>query len=309
MSEQAADAVDDGQAKAGTALLAVVQAAEFLEDLALQRIGDAGALVVHFDPQQAFAATAAQKHATALAVAQRVGQEILQDAAQQRFIADHHRIGIDPVHHQATRLRGDAEFARQCLQQRPEPERLHTGRQAARFQPRDIQQTVEDRILRGQCSVDVIAGLLLRRVAQLAAQHRDEHACCVEWLQQVVHGRGDEAGLVAVGLFGLAACFVQVVGTFGDAVFQCIGQRAQFACSILVAGDVGVAGDETAVGQRVAADFQHRTVVLLTFAHVRTAAAQMVQATLDGLVDRAGTEQATACVEAEQFLDGPPHAH
>ena len=102
MAEQAADAVDDRQAEAGTALLAVVQAAEFLEDLALQRIGNTGSLVVHFDPQQPVAAPATEQHAPAFAVAQRIGQEILQDAAQQRFIADHHRIGIDPVHHQAT---------------------------------------------------------------------------------------------------------------------------------------------------------------------------------------------------------------
>ncbi len=102
MAEQPTDAVDDRQAKAGAALLAVVQAAELLEDLALQRIGNAGALVVHFDPQQAFAATAAEQHAATFAVAQCVGQEVLQDAAQQRFIADHHRSGIDPVDHQPT---------------------------------------------------------------------------------------------------------------------------------------------------------------------------------------------------------------
>ena len=167
MPKQAADAIDDGQAKAGAALLAVVQAAELLEDLALQRVGNAGALVVHLDPQHAFTATAAEQHAAAFAVAQRVGQEVLQDSAQQGFIADHYRIGIDPVDHQATRLCGDAEFARQRLQQRPEPERLHSGRQAAGFQARDIQQTIEDRILRGQCSIDVVRSLLLRRSPSL----------------------------------------------------------------------------------------------------------------------------------------------
>jgi hypothetical protein len=97
-----------------------------------------------------------------------------------------------------------------------------------------------------------------------------------------------KAGLVAVGLLGLAAGGVQVAGALGDAVLQRIGQRAQFARGVLVAGDVGIAGDEAAVGQRVAADLQHRAVVLGAFVQVRAAAAQVVQAALDGFIDRAG---------------------
>ncbi|MNI22615.1 hypothetical protein D3C73_761730 [compost metagenome] len=155
----------------------------------------------------------------------------------------------------------------------------------------------------------MVAGLLLCGVTELAAQHRHEHACGVQRLQQVVHRRGDEAGLVAVGLFGFAAGFIQILGALGHPVFQRIGQRAQFACGILVAGDVGIAGDETAIGKRVAADLQHRAVVLLALAHVRAPAAQVGQAAFDGFVDRAGAQQATTRVEAEQFLDRAAHPH
>ena len=61
----------------------------------------------------------------------------------------------------------------------------------------------------------MVAGLLLFGVGELAAQHRHEHARGVQRLQQVVHGRGDEAGLVTVGLFGFAPGFVQILGALG----------------------------------------------------------------------------------------------
>ena len=111
---------------------------------------------------------------------------------------------------------------------------------------------------------------------QIAGQQAGEDARCVQRLQQVVHGRCDKAGLVAVGALGLAACGVQVAGALGHALLQRIGQGAQFPRGIFVAGDVGVAGDKATIGQRVAANFQHRAIALGAFVQVRVAIAQML---------------------------------
>ncbi|MNV48407.1 hypothetical protein D3C71_1403110 [compost metagenome] len=120
MAEQTADPLHDRQTQPGPAFLvhAVIQPAEFFEDLALQALRYTGALVVHFDAQLTAIAAAAEQHAPARGVAQRVGEEVLQDAAQQRFIAHHHRTRIHPVQLQAAAVGSQSELAGQRFQQR-----------------------------------------------------------------------------------------------------------------------------------------------------------------------------------------------
>ncbi|GAO25386.1 hypothetical protein ALISP_5206 [Alicycliphilus sp. B1] len=192
----------------------------------------------------------------------------------------------------------------QHLQQRAQGHVADAHLHLAGLHARDVQQAAQDGVLRGQRAVDAVHGVPLGIAPQMAAQQRGEHARGVQRLQQVVHGGGDEAGLVAVGLLGLAAGGVQVARAVGHAPLQRIGQRAQLARGVLVAGDVGIARDEAALGQRVAADLQHRAVVLGALVQVGRSAAQVRQAPLDGFVHRAGAQQAAAGVVAQQRLDG-----
>lgn len=64
VTEQAADAFDDGKPQTGAAIVgdAIVQTAEFFEDFMLQCFGNAGSLIVHFDAQPAATATTADQH-------------------------------------------------------------------------------------------------------------------------------------------------------------------------------------------------------------------------------------------------------
>ena len=179
----------------------------------------------------------------------------------------------------------------------------------ARFHARDVEQAAQDGVLRGQGAVDAVHRVPFGVAGQVAAQERGEHARGVQGLQQVVHGGGHKAGFGAVGLLGLAPCGVQVTGAVGHALLQRVGQRSQLACGVLVAGDVGVAGHKTALGQRVAPDLQHRAVFLGAFVQVRGAAAQVGQAAFDGFFHRARAQQAPAGVVAQQVGNGAAHLH
>ena len=105
MVEQARDALADRQAQA-EALLAPVErllvAVEFVEDLPHVVLGNAGAGIPHL--QLHFVTTVAYcQHDAALAgIAQRVGQEVLQHAAQQAAVAAYPRRAREQVQAQAT---------------------------------------------------------------------------------------------------------------------------------------------------------------------------------------------------------------
>jgi hypothetical protein len=94
MTEHARDAVDDGKSEAKAALATArrgAQAGEFLEHQLMLLRRDAGPVVEDGDGQLRAHAPAADQDARTLArpvaVADRVGQEILQHAAQQGRIA------------------------------------------------------------------------------------------------------------------------------------------------------------------------------------------------------------------------------
>ena len=202
-----------------------------------------------------------------------------------------------------------AKVVAQHLQQRAQRHVADMHFELAGFHARDIEQAVEDGILRGQGAFDAVGCVPPGFIGQVAAQERGEHARCVQGLQQVVHCGGHEAGFGAVGALGLLPGHVQVAGAVGHALFQRIGEGPQLARSVLVAGDVGVTGHKAALGQRVTADFQHRAVVLGAFVQVGVAAAQVGQTAFDGFFHRARAQQAPAGVVAQQVGNGAAHLH
>ncbi len=310
MAEQARGAVDDGQAQAGAALLAAaIETAELLEDFQALVLGDARTAVPHFDAQRSPSAAAAEQHAAATGVAHCVGQEVLQDAAQQGLVAAHHGGGVDAAQLQALGLRQDAELARQRLEQRPQRQVAHLGADGAGLQARDVEQAGQDRVLRFQRVLDVAHQFRRPAAVHALAERVDEHARRVERLLQVVHGGGDEAGLGTVGALGLALGLLQLAGALLDAPLQGGGERAQVARRALVGGDVGIAGDKAAAGQRVAADLQHGAVGPLALELIGLRRLQVFEAATDRLLDAAAAKQAAARVVAQDVLDRPAGAH
>ena len=179
----------------------------------------------------------------------------------------------------------------------------------ARLHARNIQQAGENRVLRGQRLVDAQADLAARIIVQMRGQQAGEHARGIQRLQQIMYGGIHKAGLVAVGLFGFLPGGVQVAGAICHALLQHIGQTAQLAGGVFVAGDVGIAGDKAAFGQRVATNFQHRSIALGAFMQMRFAAAQMLQAALNGRLVFMLAQQTAFGVVANQRFDGQAHAH
>ena len=75
---------------------------------------------------------------------------------------------------------------------------------------------------------------------QLAlAQGRNQQACSVERLQQVVAGGGQVLVLAAVGGLGRIACLHQLAGTLGHALLQLVVELLQTLLRQLALGDVG----------------------------------------------------------------------
>ena len=89
--EHARDALDDREAEAQAArhLGALVEPLEFAEDHALLGLRNAEAGVVDVDPQLAARAPAADQHAALRRVLHRVGDQVLQQPAQQAAVGAH----------------------------------------------------------------------------------------------------------------------------------------------------------------------------------------------------------------------------
>ena len=105
MPQQVGDAIHDRQAQTGAACAQLVggrQAPEFLIDLALLLRGDAQPAVPDLDTDLIATATTAQQHAAAFGVADRVADEVLQDAAQQGFIGPQAAVGDRHAQAQST---------------------------------------------------------------------------------------------------------------------------------------------------------------------------------------------------------------
>ena len=259
--QQPGDALADRQPQAQAALAPVERllvAVELVVDLPHVVFGDAGSGVPDLQRDVVAAYPHADHDAAFARIAQRVGQEVLQYPAQQAAVAAYRYRACVHAQLQATPC-GDGRVLRgQFAQQFADIEVADLGVQATGVQTRDVQQAVEQFLGRAQRGVhafaQVLAFLCLCIVALFAvAQCADEQTRRVQRLQHVVADRGQEARarLLRV-LRGLTA--------FGHALFQRFVGLQQQGFGALEVGDVVVAGDVAAAGQRLAAHLDHLPV-------------------------------------------------
>ena len=191
-------------------------------------------------------AAAADQHARAparpVAVADRVGQEVLQHAAQQGRIALGDGAGRDVAQLDALLLGDRRERGDQRLQQRAERHRAHLRLDRAGIELGDVEQRVEQGFDRAQADD---RSSRTSSSSRMALRHRGhEQARGVQRLQQVVAGGGDEAGLVDVGLFGLGAGGFQLGGALDHAPLQRFVGDAQRGLGAAPLGDVDIEQEE-----------------------------------------------------------------
>ena len=107
MPEDAGQAIADRQAESQAFLAPgrrLIQPLKFVEDPRALFRGDAGAGVPHLDAHLVAEPPRAQQHAALAGVAQRVGEKVLQDPAQQLRVAAHRQRRRRHAQSQATLL-------------------------------------------------------------------------------------------------------------------------------------------------------------------------------------------------------------
>ncbi|MPN06786.1 hypothetical protein SDC9_154043 [bioreactor metagenome] len=125
---------------------------------------------MHFDAQLVAAAPAANQHAALGRVADGVRQQVLQDAPEQCLVAVHHIARADGGELESPAFRDDAEVVLHHLQQRAEREVAHMHVELARLHARNVEQAVENAVLRGQRAFDAVGHVAAGVVMQMAAQ-------------------------------------------------------------------------------------------------------------------------------------------
>ena len=251
-AEQLRDAVGDRQAQPQPLPRRVVAAAEFFEDRRL--------LVVRAMPgpvsctsmrRRVAVAPHAEQHAAARRVAHRVGEEVLQHAAQQL------RVAVRST--RAWRRSGSAGRARRRARGIPRPAapaRRPAGTRAAAAPAR--------RLPAATCRAGRSAGRWSNPARRRSAprvsrcgvscscwrQRIGEQMRGVQRLHQVVADRGEEAALGLVGAFGFALGDLKVGRAFDHALLQRFVGLISAGFGATERGDVGEGGDEAAAGHR-----------------------------------------------------------
>ncbi len=155
------------------------------------------------------AATRPHQHAAVAGIADRIGNQVAHDPL------DQHRVGVHDVSAAAQPQRqsllecGRLEVQPQPAQDLLDLERLRIDADTAGVDARDVEQFGKQRLERIDRFVDAIDELGDRFVLHLASQCLGEQAHRMQWLAQVVTGRGEELRLGPVGEFGRVA---RVVG-------------------------------------------------------------------------------------------------
>ena len=197
--------------------------------------------------------------ALGLAVAQRIGQQVLQDAAQEGRVGRHEGTGRHDDQFDAAARRHRGEGGGQRLEQRLQGERPLLRLEGAGVELGDVEQRVEQRFDRAQAGVDLAAEI----VAGIAIDHRrGEQARGVQGLQQVVARRGDEARLAEIGGLRLGAARLELGRALDHALLERLGRLAKLAVAFAqrlggmhARRHVVAGGDEAAAGQRIEAQF------------------------------------------------------
>ncbi len=205
MAEDAGNFLDNRQTQAQTAILVRalhITALELLENLLQTMLGNAHAAVPDLD-RQALPMTATTEHHTTFAgVANRIAQQVTQNARQQLNVAAHQRRTADVAQLQAFTECHLGVLGGQVVQQFTEGERRDVSLDHPRIEFGNIHQGSEQilNVFQGIAHVahQNLAGHRLAPFQQGAG----EQACGVQWLQQVVTDRSEELGFRQVGLFG-----------------------------------------------------------------------------------------------------------
>ena len=171
--------------------------------------------VPHFKAQLAATAAHAQQY-RAFGVAEGVGQEVLQDPAQQLDITVDPRPAAANPELQALFLRLGGELITQGFKQIINSKRLDVRGDLAVLQARNIQQVTDQVFGRAQGAVQMLHQLAGFRAQAffLVGEGGREQACGVHGLHQVVADRSQKAGFRLAGRFGhtlgLGECLVQL---------------------------------------------------------------------------------------------------
>ena len=176
---------------------------ELLEHRFALVLRNAAAGVGDVDADGVAAMPGADQHAAGAGVAQSVGQDILQDAAQQRAVGAHEDIDWAEFQRQALLLRFGKKVRAQRGKQRLQADVADFGLHHAGVELGDVEQRAQQVFHRLQRALDLahqlpafIAGLDL-------GERRDRQMRGIQRLQHIVAGGGEEPGLGEVRQFGI----------------------------------------------------------------------------------------------------------
>ena len=301
VAEHLADALDDRQAEAEAPHRArrLLEPLELLEDELALRAGDAGTGVAD---QDASRSPRRRTPSSTLPVA------VYLMALDTRFCSTRRSSRrSERTHSRVGTMRSSSPFSR-ASGANSTSSRSNTslqgkdgdvGLQPAGVEPRNLDQHVEDLLDGLERGVDVARQrrLLARRLA--LDQARRIEPCRVERLQHVVAGGRQEARLVEVGLVGLALGDRQRLVDLGelgralpDAPLQRLVGARQRLGRLDALGDVGIGGDDAALGHRAGADLENAPAAVELLLERLVRHRELHQPVGDQLVDVAGAEVA-----------------
>ena len=149
VAQQFAQTLHNRQPQACAAIIGVafVKTAKFFKNLALQALGNAGPLVMHFDAHMVARTAAADQDAPLARVTNGVGDKVLQDAAQQRLITAHDKVAGAGAQLQPLAFGQHAKVVVHHMQERVERKVPHVHLKLAGLHAGNVQQAVQDGIL------------------------------------------------------------------------------------------------------------------------------------------------------------------
>ena len=202
MVEHARQALDDRQAKAEAARdpRALFEPVEFLENLAALLRGNADAGVIDGDLQRLAVAAAADQHASARGIFDRVGNEVLQQPPQEGAVGFHRQRAGHEGQLQSLGARDRRKFDFERAHQIAHLEAGDRRRHRAGVEPRDVQERTEDFLDRLEGIVDVFDQPRILAAVLAFDETRDIQPRRIERLQDVMAGGRQKPGLRDVGV-------------------------------------------------------------------------------------------------------------
>ena len=151
--------------------------------------------IVDVDAQRPVLPPAAHQHAAFQRVLDRIRHQILQEPAQQPAVQLHRKRAVHEIEPQAFALRQRRELDLELPQDVIDPEADEFRLHRAGVEPRDVEQRADDLLDGIKRRVDIADELGWFAAALTFDQAGDVKPRGIERLQDVVAGRGQEAGL------------------------------------------------------------------------------------------------------------------